>query len=55
MMVHSHPTKTLKENHLQNSINLAAQSQTPKELVDEKARNNAQTLQSQCKPTGRLI
>jgi len=37
-MAHSHLTKILKENYLQNPINLAAQSQTPKEFEDEKAR-----------------
>jgi len=37
-MEHSHPTKSSKENHLQNSIDLAAQSKTPKELEDKKAR-----------------
>jgi len=37
-MAHSHLTKFLKENYLQNSINLAALSQIPKEFEDEKVR-----------------
>jgi len=37
-MVHSHLMKSLKENHLQTLIDLATQSQTPKEFKEEKAR-----------------
>jgi len=38
MKAHNHQMKTLKENHLQKSINLAKQPQSTKELVDSKAR-----------------
>jgi len=35
MMVHSHPSKILKENHLQNLINPATQSWSPKEFMEK--------------------